>query len=163
MNLGIYIDNLNNTDQLRCAGECIKNGLRNKQLSDASIFYDEIAYNPFDIPCGFFNSTDLWNFSGSLVTTSIDSTITSLKIINNFDIYYYYGWEDIKQINIFALIELVQRKKIPVICKNEESYNNLYRLTNVKPLGISSDFSDIINIINGNKDERRQNYQNVCI
>lgn len=140
MNLGIYISSLSNHDELIGISNTINNYIGNK-LTDASVFYDNIAPNPFNIKCGLFNSTDLWNFNGKLITTSLSTTIKSLNIVNNIDIYYYYGWE--KKINPLSLFHILSRN-IKIISKTKKDDDDLYRKTAVKSLIICNDFSDIV-------------------
>lgn len=140
MNLGIYISSLSNHDELSRISNTINNYIGNK-LTDASVFYDNIAPNPFNIKCGLFNSTDLWNFNGKLITTSLSTTIKSLNIVNNIDIYYYYGWE--KKINPLSLFHILSRN-IKIISKTKKDDDDLYRKTAVKSLIICNDFSDIV-------------------
>jgi hypothetical protein len=140
MNLGIYISSLSNHDELSGISNTINNYIGNK-LTDASVFYDNIAPNPFNIKCGLFNSTDLWNFNGKLITTSLSTTIKSLNIVNNIDIYYYYGWE--KKISPLSLFHILS-KNIKIISKTKKDDDDLYRKTAVKSLIICNDFSDIV-------------------
>jgi hypothetical protein len=157
MNLGIYIDSLNNHDKLQHIEKLINDST--KDLDDASIFFNGIGPVPFVINCGIFNSTDLWNFHGSLVTTSLDNTFMACGIVNNIEIFYYYNWEEDK--NTLKLIQLLN-KNIKVICRNQEDEENLFRLTGKKSLGISDNFNNIVNIILENSDGRFKNRKNVC-
>jgi len=139
MNLGIYIPTLADQDQLKDISECINTNI-GKSLTDASIFFDNIGYNPFNINCGLFNSTDLWNFKGTLITTSLATTLSSIKIVNNIDIYYYYGLE--KHINPLSLLYL--KDKTRFICKDDDSGRDLFRKTKIQPQFVSRSFVDLI-------------------
>lgn len=141
MNLGIYLSSLSQQDQLEQISEAINSGIATKKLSDASIFYDNVAYNPYNIKCGIFNSTDLWNFSGKLITTSLKSTIKSLSIVNKIDIYYYYGWE--QKISPLALLSLIG-KGIKIISKNKEHDDELFRKTGHRSLCVCTNFSEAV-------------------
>lgn len=141
MNLGIYLQSLAQHNQLKEIATAINNNLHSHRLKDASIFYDNVAHNPFNFKCGLFNSTDLWNFHGKLITTSLSTTIKSLNIVNNIDIYYYYGLED--KINPLALIYLLSNG-IKIICNSENSSSDLFRKTGAYPCAICKDFSEII-------------------
>jgi hypothetical protein len=129
------------------------------KIKDASIFFDGVASVPFKIDCGLFNSTDLWNFNGSLLTTSLDNAFRSLKIVNNIELFYYYNWDENK--NVLLLIKLL-KNNIRVICRNQEDADNLYRLTGQKCVGISEDFNNIVTIIAENTDGRFKDRKNVC-
>jgi hypothetical protein len=158
MNLGIYINSLGNHAQLKNISQVINTSLESG-VKDASIFFDGVSHVPFKINCGLFNSTDLWNFNGCLVTMSLDNAFTALKIVNNIELFYYYNWEDKK--NILLLIKLL-KNNIKIICRNQEDADNLYRLTGQKCVGISEDFNNIVTIIAENTDGRFKDRKNVC-
>lgn len=145
MNLGIYLSSLSQQNQLQQISETINNGIATKKLSDASIFYDNVAYNPYNIKCGIFNSTDLWNFSGTLITTSLSTTMSAMKIVNNIDMYYYYGLED--KISPLSLINILNKGRVRLIAKTDNDNQDLYRKTRTKALYVCENFIDIIDRI----------------
>jgi hypothetical protein len=159
MNLGIYINNLENHEQLKYITEEINRGLENKEIDDASVFYDGIGYHPYKINCGLFNATDLWNFSGKLVITSLGNAATAMGMVNKIELYYYYNWEQGK--NTLDIIGLLN-KDVHVICRNNEDAENLFRITGKKPIGICENFQNIIHIISENSNGRFKNRANVC-
>jgi hypothetical protein len=116
------------------------------KLKDASIFYDNISYNPFKINCGIFNSTDLWNFSGTLVTTSLSTTMSALKIVNNIDIYYYYGFED--KISPLPLIYIINNSKVKFIANTKTNEIDLYRKTRTKSHSVCGSFNELVTGVN---------------
>lgn len=140
MNLGIYLPSLADTDQLRDIYEGLNN-IDNNKISDISLFYDDISHNPFDMKCGIFNSTDLWNFRGNLIVTSINCLYSAKNIVNNINIIYYYGLEDKK--NLFLSIDSF---KIPnkIICKNEESSKYIHRISGKNSHGIARNFKELL-------------------
>jgi len=144
MNLGIYIPNFNNISQL--AGLCtmINKSLQGGLIKDASLFYDSIGHMPIKLNCGLFNSTDIWNFRGKLITTTLDGTVSATNITNNSKIYYYYGWE--QRPNVLDLIYALS-KNINLICRDTEDDQYLKRVTGTNPLGISSNFENILSLI----------------
>lgn len=140
MNLGIYIPSLSDHSQLKDISDTINSNI-GKSLSDASIFYDNISFNPFKIKCGIFNSTELWNFNGILITTGLNTTLTAIKIVNKIDVYYYYGFEE--KISPLSLIYLL-KNNVKVIAKTQRDADDLYRKTKTKPIHIASDFKDLL-------------------
>jgi hypothetical protein len=144
MNLGIYLPSLSDQDLMKDISESINYGLDNGLLIDASIFFDDISYNSHNVKCGVFNSTELWNFNGVLVTTSLSTTLSALKIVNNIQLYYYYGLED--RVSPLSLIYLL-KEPLQIICDSEESKYDLYRKTGKSNLEIFQNFYDIINRI----------------
>lgn len=142
MNLGIYIPSLSNHQELQSISNAMNNAISNKIVNDASLFYDSVSYNPFQFKCGLFNSTDLWNFNGKLITTALSTTLSALKIINNIDLYYYYGFEE--RISPLSLLYLLNNSGIKFISNNETTSNDLYRKTGHKSLLTSDSFEEII-------------------
>lgn len=72
MNIGFYVNSLKDEKEVEFASQVASEALETKAFADASIFYDGIGFVPYFIECGLFNSTDLWNFSGSLLVMNID-------------------------------------------------------------------------------------------
>lgn len=144
MNLGVYIPTLKDQHRVKEIFEAINHGLDNSLLSDASIFFDDVSYNEHQVKCGLFNASELWNFSGSLVTTSISTTLSATKIVNNIKLYYYYGWEDL--ISPLTLIFLT-KEQLSVICDSQESRKDFYRKTGKQPLGVCENFYELIQMV----------------
>lgn len=142
MNLGIYLQSLSDHEQLRDICDSINTAIENNLVDDASIFYDNIAYNPFTVKCGIFNSTDLWNFNGKLIVTSIGPCLTATKIVNNIELFYYYGLED--NVHVVSLLNLFNNPNIKLICKDHESDKDIYRKTGKKSIAIGSSIKDIL-------------------
>ena len=157
MNLGIYI-NLLDLDQLKIVNSSVNEILDNKSIHDISIFYDDAAFNPDNTRCGMFNSTDLWSFNGNLIVTSLNSLNTAINVINNINIFYYHGWE--KDKNILNLI-MSTKGNVKIICRSEEDQKEIYRLTGKKPIGISNNFQNIIELLSECKDEHKSNNNDV--
>lgn len=147
MNLGIYIQNLNNKQQLEIADNLIRFSISNGIADDGCIFYDNIGPVDGSIKCAMFNSTDIWNFSGQLVVFSLDCARYALKIINKFHIYYLYGLENV---NILNLLDLLN-KDVRIICPNKEFKKELYRTTGTFPIGTSNQSKNITKFILGDK------------
>jgi len=139
MNLGIYISNLMDTDQLTHINKFVEKNAAN--VKDISIFYDNIAFNPDQTKCGMFNSTELWSFSGTLIVTSLRSLATALKVVNKINIVYYNGWENID--NALDFVMLLQNSNIKVYARSEREAKQIYRLTGLNVLGISENFDNL--------------------
>lgn len=144
MNLGIYLASLSNHDQLRESCDGLNYGIDTKLITDGSLFYDNVAYNPFILKCGIFNSTELWNFNGKLITTSLAATLTSLKIVNNIQIYFYNKWEN--KNNPLHLMNLL-KNNILLISENKEESNEIYRKTGYNKTLVYPTIKDIVSDI----------------
>lgn len=160
MNLGIYINSLGDAHQMKYISQCINSAIDNNKLTDASIFYNDVGYNPFDIKCGTFNSTDIWNFSGSLIATSLQCLSSAHNIVNNIQLYYYYGWE--KEIDILELLDILAQTKIKVICNSEDDAKEFYRITGNQPEAICSNYDEILTVLQRCNNGCSKNCKNVC-
>lgn len=125
MNFGFYIKSLSNEKQLNFINNTIASAIDDNGIDDYSLFYDGVGFIPYIIPCGLFNSTDLWNFNGNLVVMNSDCAKKAIKIVNNIKIFYYYGWEDI---DVFSLLYL-KNSNVNFICTTNDESKKLYRLT----------------------------------
>ena len=147
MNLGIYVPSSLKDERMGKIAESLNSGLESGVLSDATLFYDNAG--PNDIPCrfGFFNSADLWHFSGNLITTSIETTVRASAIVNKINLFFYHGWEENK--DVIGLITATGRKNVKTVCRNEKGAKEFTRLTGRKPHGIIEDFNieDIIKVL----------------
>lgn len=157
MNLGIYISNLSDQEQLNSINEFVNKNINQKSIQDISIFYDNIDFNPGNTSCGMFNSTELWSFNGNLIVTSLDALIKSSKIVNNINIFYYYGWD--RDRNVLGLVTSLKNEKI--ICRSDVDAKEIYRLTGKTPIGISENFNNIIDLLSRCKDEYKSNNNDV--
>lgn len=141
MNLGIYVPTLRDPDIIKDVFAAVNHGIDNEILSDASIFFDDISHTEHSVNCGVFNSTELWNFRGTLITTNTSTTLSAKKIVNNIDLYYYYGLED--NISPLSLIFLI-KDRLKVICNSPESKQDFYRKTGKQAVAICENFYHII-------------------
>src|SRR6056300_511141 len=142
MNLGIYVKSMKDEEILKLCTNEIEEAIDNNLVDDASIFYDAIGFCPIHFPCGVFNSTDIWNFSGKIVTFSLECLVNLKNIVNNFDVYYCFGFENTD--NVLKLI--ANASNVRTITKSEEDTKEFYRLTGNKPIGCLKD-NKIISII----------------
>lgn len=137
MNIGVYVESITDEDIVGYAIESIEIGFNTNQIDDATIFYDSVGFTPFFFPCGLFNSTELWNFSGTLITFSLNSLKSALSIVNNIEIYYCYGWEE--KTNVLSLLDtLSKHPNVKLISKNGEFAKNLFRITGKKSKSIDT-------------------------
>ena len=130
MHLGVYVEHAGLTDQMTFAKELFDYGKEKKILKDKSIFYNSAMHNEVNIKCGMFNSTDIWNFSGTIVTFSLSNCLSVTNIINNFNVAYIYGLEE--KLNVFNLLKISQEKNVKFMSSSPEKQKELFRITGVK-------------------------------
>ena len=129
MNLGFYVHNTSNTPFNNAIYKVLNEALENNMVPDASLFYDEVDFNPSDKSFGTFNSTDLWSFEGLLVTTHLNGLQTAKSVVNNIEIVHLYTQTEK---SLMALIH--NTKDIEVITLNEDDKNHFERLTGREPI-----------------------------
>lgn len=144
MNIGFYLHSLQDQHQLNCLHNYL-NSINTNSMTDINIFYNNIGQVPFKMNCGFFNSTDLWNFRGNLIVTSLECLITANKIVNNLNTYFYYGWDK----NKYGVLEMLRaiNDNTKLICKNDNDAKYLRRTLGRQDIKISHDFNNIIEFI----------------
>lgn len=142
MNLAFYVQDTSENDLNNNIYECLNEGVNNKHVSDASIFYNNPAYNGKKTSFGMFNATDIWAYTGILISTTLQNTDYANKIVNKFKLHYLYSKGEK---NLFGLIDI--SNQIPVCVSNEEDGKEFYRLTGKKPKMINFKAKDILELL----------------
>ena len=124
MNLGFYVHNTSNTPLNQKVYTVLNEALDSGLVPDASLFYDEVDFNPVDKKFGTFNSTDLWSFHGLLVVTHLNGLKMANNVVNDIDILYLYTQGDN---NLMSLLSSTTDTQ--VVTLNEEDSKNFKRLT----------------------------------
>lgn len=143
MNLGFYSKSLTNEEEIKFSIENIEKAFNDNAIDDASIFFDSNGFSPFFFPCGLFNATELWSFSGKLVVFDLDSLRSAIKVVNDIDIYYIFGWEKVSPINMLVTLS---NNNVKAIGKTEKDSQEFYRLTGTNTIGTVED-NNILNIL----------------
>ena len=125
MNLGFYVNNTSDTPLNAEIYDLLNKAVEENEVSDATLFYNEIDFNPREKKFGTFNSTDLWSFSGALVVTTLDALLMSSRVVNDIDLIYLYT-NDVKN-NLMHLLDIT--KGDTVVTRSTEEQDNFYRLT----------------------------------
>lgn len=151
INLGIYLKDLADAQWIDVLQSEIVRAKKDNQLSDVSIFYDNIGPVQMKVDAGFFNSTDIWNFNGDLITTCLETLIKSTNSVNNMNTYYCFGYG---AYDVLSMLRTLNTKKIPTIALDEDSARNFYRITNIKPISVNSNFTGVVQTIMEHKNGR---------
>lgn len=127
MNLGFYVDKNNLSGKNSKIFEMLNKASITNKVMDASVFYNDIDYNPMQTSFAMFNSTELWAFTGTLVSDSIKNTIHAANVVNKFKLFHLFNKEDK---DLMSLITLVN--EVDFLVDGEEDEKELYRLTKKK-------------------------------
>ena len=128
MNIGFYIHSADSTEESIEIYEALNKAIENNDVTDASVFFNNVNFNPVTPKFGIFNATDLWSFTGILVANTLENIMRASKIVNKFKLLYLHND---KEKDLFALLGIVNR--IPILVKNEIDSSEIYRLTGKKP------------------------------
>jgi hypothetical protein len=69
--------------------------------------------------------------------------VKASNIVNNIEIYYYYGWE--KRPAVLDTL-FVLNNKIKILCRNDDDASFIYRTTGQKPIAVADNYQ-LIEII----------------
>ena len=84
--------------------------------------------NPLIPAFGMFNAADMWNFTGTLFTTSLNNAFSANKIVNKFKLFHIYNrWDDK---DILKVLEVANT--IDVITEDEEDAKEFWDILPMK-------------------------------
>lgn len=133
MNIGFYVDTLEGKGATNVAYATLNRWVEGELCSNASLFYTDIGYNPVVPKFALFNSTDVWNFTGNIILTSIASVASVDKAINKFKSLFFYDSQS--QVdgfsNVMALIDIFNR--VPFVVQRSEDFDYIKRITGKSP------------------------------
>lgn len=131
MKLGFYLETNGGTPQNTEIYNFLNREIENGNLRDAAVFFNSVNFNPITTKFGMFDATELWHFTGKLVTTSVLNTVRAKNVVNKFDMAYIFNSQDKNEQTIFELVRI--GKTMPVIVTNELERKEFYRLTGIEP------------------------------
>lgn len=143
MNLGFYVDSLTGNGNNLEIFNFLNKAINNSEIDNGSIYYDNIDFNPVSPKFGIFNSTDLWFFTGKLITTSWETYKSASKIVNKFKSKFLYTKSS--SVSVFGLTEIAAKEEILVL--NEEDQKYLKRVTGKSPLLIELDTNSLQGVL----------------
>lgn len=135
MKLGFYVETSGGTPQNTEIYNFLNKEVAAQNLDDAAVFFNTINFNPIVPKFGMFDATELWHFTGNLITTSLVNTIKAKNVVNRFKLAYLFRSEDKSEQTLFELIRVA--KEMKVLVTNELDEKEFYRLTGVKPKKLS--------------------------
>lgn len=136
MNLGFFIQSCAGTPQNARIYKFLNEAMETNALRDATVFFNDIGFNPVTPKFGMFDGADLWNFKGNLICSSIENLRKAVSTVNAIKIAYLFSSSDSVQKYIFDFINIAKSYK--VITTNLVDQNTFYRLTGVKPILIEN-------------------------
>jgi hypothetical protein len=125
MNIAFYVESIQGKEGNSEIFDMLNDSLESKEISNGSVFYDNIEYNPVEPKFGMFNATDLWFFTGSLITTSWETYLSTKNVINKFTHQFLFTKNS--KVNVFCLNEIADNVRI--ITTNKEDSDYVKRVT----------------------------------
>lgn len=131
MKLGFYVDTNGGTPQNTEIYNFLNDAVDKKEVEDAAVFFNTINFNPVQPKFGMFDATELWSFTGNLITTSVMNTVKAKNVVNKFKMAYLFNSQDKNEQSLFELARIANEMK--VLVTNELDEKEFYRLTGVAP------------------------------
>ena len=133
MNLGFYVHNTSQSDLNSQIFSLLNDSVKDGDVEDATLFYNEIDYNPsLDTKkFGLFNSTDMWSFHGKLVVTSLGLLSLASKVVNKIELIHLYTKDNFEYGNTGAVLSLINSSlgDVKTVAKTEEDAAEYRRMT----------------------------------
>ena len=146
MNLAFYVHSSGGNELNADIFKCLNDAIDNNKVSDASLFYNDVDYNPIEKKFGCFNSTDLWSFSGALLATTIGNLDIASRVVNDIKLGLLFD-SQAQDNNLMSLIQAIQN--FPVIVRNEQDKKEIHRITGKMPHLVNElDAEEILEVFN---------------
>lgn len=131
MNIAFFLNRLCDNPLNHSIIECLNEAVQHEDIKDASLFFVNVGPVSKPVKFGMFNSTDVWNFSGNLISTSISGIGYLQNVANKTKIVYLFSHEN----NTLGLIHI--SRQIPILVTTEDEQKEVFRLTGITPRLIS--------------------------
>ena len=131
MNLGFFVETNAGTPENTSIYNFLNSAIENNELTDATVFFNDVGFNPVATKFGMLDGADMWSFSGNLVCTSIENLRRASSIVNDIKTAYLFSSKESIETHIYDFVAV--SKLFKVIVNNIVDQNTFYRLTGVKP------------------------------
>jgi hypothetical protein len=96
------------------------------------------------IKCGFFNSSNLADFSGHLICYNLDATMMAQSVVNDIKLYVLCD-----QLSVLDYFNLKNKDdKVAYIVMDDNQNKNFYRVTGKHAIVYNNNILDVIRNIN---------------
>jgi hypothetical protein len=136
MNIGFYVETNAGTPQNTTIYNYLNKAVENGEVRNATVFFNDVGFNPVVPKFGMFDAADLWSFKGDLVCTSVNNLRKSSSIVNNIKTCYLFSTNDPVEKHIFDFVNIAKHYK--VLVTNLVDQNTFYRLTGKMPIMIDN-------------------------
>jgi len=153
MRLGILLEDTTASQLAYCVISQINATVKKSSENDFVIFFENATPCVIQPLCATMNSSEIWNFDGVLLSTTVSNTLTSLKAITPKRKYFYVWdleWNRNHGKDFEKSIEAYTSPEISLIARGEDHAKAIENYCNKKVCGNVSNFNikhlmDIIN------------------
>tara|TARA_B100000287_G_scaffold353940_1_gene343903 strand:- start:3867 stop:4340 length:474 start_codon:yes stop_codon:yes gene_type:complete len=132
MNLGFFVQNTSQASLNSEIFSLLNDSVENHTVNDATLFYNEIDFNPAldNKKFGLFNATEMWSFTGTLVVSSLNLLPLAAEVVNKIKIVYLYTKDNFQYGDIPSVMDLISLPdEIKRVARSEEDAKEYKRLT----------------------------------
>ena len=136
-NIGFYMPIVSeekiNVDIFNSLNTAVENG----DVRDATVFFNDLAFNPVTPKFGMMNASEIWSFTGNLFSMSLDAALLAVGIVNKFELFHLYRMDT--ENDFFKLLMVAE--KIKVVTMSDADTKEFKRITGKDPVVQLKDLS----------------------
>lgn len=125
--------------------------IANKSKLDYRIFFENVSIECVKPMCGVMNISEIWAYSGLLISTTINNTIFSLKLKTDVvRAFYIWDMEWLRnEKNYLQNLSVLRDPRLILISRSEEAARELEKYSNRPPNFITTrlSFKDLHNVV----------------
>lgn len=129
-NIGFYMPMVSeekiNVDIFNSLNTAVENG----DVRDATVFFNDLAFNPVTPKFGMMNASEIWSFTGNLFSLSLDCSLLAMRIVNKFELFHLYRMDT--ENDFFKLLMVAEKTK--VVTMSDADTKEFKRITGKDPV-----------------------------
>ena len=115
-----------NVDIFNSLNTAVENG----DVRDATVFFNDLAFNPVTPKFGMMNASEIWSFTGNLFSLSLDGSLLAMRIVNKFELFHLYRMDT--ENDFFKLLMVAEKTK--VVTMSDADTKEFKRITGKDPV-----------------------------
>jgi len=129
-NIGFYIPMVSeekiNVDIFNSLNTAVENG----EVRDATVFFNDVSFNPVTPKFSMMNASEIWSFTGNLFSLSLDGSLLAMRIVNKFELFHLYRAD--AENDFFKLLMVAEKTK--VVTMSDADTKEFKRITGKDPV-----------------------------
>ena len=142
--IGIIVKDLSPSYLSFCLIDMINKQVEETPDYDFIIFYENRYPNPLDVLCSTMSSSEIWNFDGTLISTTAANTMLSINAIAPKKKFFYVWdleWCRPHGKGFDYMIQAYNNKGVDLIARSEDHAKAIKNYCNRDVCGIVTDFN----------------------